>query len=499
MPEQELHDLGVCGALALKYYRIHWRAQQEGRPLAHLLPEVSAMHAAMLISSCASQGQRLQDPVFSPSLLAAYTYPNLAFADESKQSVRVFDMEREETIAVLGCVHGQAIIVHLTSFACHRPHCVRDVHSDEHTTFGDIVSVMFTVDSRFIIVATADSSFWIWDYTSPEENKVRGLAAACCCRLLLPLVRLNNHSLCCCYHFSPRTQLRYFLKSSNGKNAHPSKQANQSGSLTKNTPADEKTPLNRHARAVGECIGIYGCVPSAYGKQIVSWNQGHNVEVWHLAQAVANLQDHPSSATTSTADTIKPKKKKKKKVNGTVYSILLRGHTGQVRCARWSADGRKLVSASDDTTLIVWCAHSFAKMATLRGHKLSVTHIECPLLTGTGGMSGIVVSASVDKTVRIWSLESNEQLAMLIIADRPVSTLAVHSLGHTLAVGQENGAQQLFSLEGMSEYLQLEKIRLDRERVEERKLQQEKAALKAKADGVLAEKKRVRVLLQLCP
>jgi hypothetical protein len=109
-------------------------------------------------------------------------------------------------------------------------------------------------------------------------------------------------------------------------------------------------------------------------------------------------------------------------------------------------------------------------------------------------MSGIAVSASVDKTVRIWSLESYEQVAMLIVADNPVATLAVHSLGHTLTIGQENGAQQMFALEGLPGYLLLEKRRLERERMEQRELEQHNERLRADADGALAEKKKVGTL-----
>ena len=46
----------------------------------------------------------MQDPVQSLSLLAAYTYPNLAFADESRAWVHVYDMEHDATLAVLGYV-----------------------------------------------------------------------------------------------------------------------------------------------------------------------------------------------------------------------------------------------------------------------------------------------------------------------------------------------------------------------------------------------------------
>ena len=50
----------------------------------------------------------------------------------------------------------------------------------------------------------------------------------------------------------------------------------------------------------------------------------------------------------------------------------LKGHEDNVRCVAWSPSGDKFVSASDDTTLIIWDASTGAKILELKGHSGSV-------------------------------------------------------------------------------------------------------------------------------
>ena len=63
-----------------------------------------------------------------------------------------------------------------------------------------------------------------------------------------------------------------------------------------------------------------------------------------------------------------------------------------------STDGRRAVSASDDKTLKVWDLETGRAIRTLRGHSAAIW---------SEGMSadGLrAVSASKDKTVRVWDL-----------------------------------------------------------------------------------------------
>ena len=62
-----------------------------------------------------------------------------------------------------------------------------------------------------------------------------------------------------------------------------------------------------------------------------------------------------------------------------------------------SADGGTVVSASDDRTLKIWSASTGALQQTLEGHGAPVTG--CAISAD----GGTVVSASDDRTLKIWS------------------------------------------------------------------------------------------------
>src|SRR6185369_4161530 len=67
-------------------------------------------------------------------------------------------------------------------------------------------------------------------------------------------------------------------------------------------------------------------------------------------------------------------------------------------------DGRRVVSASDDKTLKVWDLASGQLVATLQGHGSFVT--ACAMSPD----GRCVVSASYDETFKVWDLESHKCL-----------------------------------------------------------------------------------------
>lgn len=74
----------------------------------------------------------------------------------------------------------------------------------------------------------------------------------------------------------------------------------------------------------------------------------------------------------------------------------LRGHTAAV-CALL-IDGRLLISASDDKTIIVWDLNTLKKKGTLKGH----THrVRCLALYGS-----VLVSGGNDKKLRVWDVNT---------------------------------------------------------------------------------------------
>ncbi len=86
---------------------------------------------------------------------------------------------------------------------------------------------------------------------------------------------------------------------------------------------------------------------------------------------------------------------------------ILRGHNGSVGGIAYSPDGTRIVTASADRTARIWDAKTGAQLAVLRGHDGTVR-------TAAYSPDGArIVTASEDKTARIWDAKTGAQLAVL--------------------------------------------------------------------------------------
>jgi hypothetical protein len=82
----------------------------------------------------------------------------------------------------------------------------------------------------------------------------------------------------------------------------------------------------------------------------------------------------------------------------TRLSRLLKVHTGAVRSAAFSPDGKRVVTVSDDNTARIWDAERGSEIASLKGHTGTV-------LSAAFSPDGKrVVTASIDRTARIWDV-----------------------------------------------------------------------------------------------
>jgi len=76
----------------------------------------------------------------------------------------------------------------------------------------------------------------------------------------------------------------------------------------------------------------------------------------------------------------------------------LRGHTDANYMLQWSRDGRRLLSASDDTTARVWTVADGSSIV-LRGHDDDVNHARFSL------DESAVVTSSLDGSIRVWRID----------------------------------------------------------------------------------------------
>ena len=87
--------------------------------------------------------------------------------------------------------------------------------------------------------------------------------------------------------------------------------------------------------------------------------------------------------------------------------IVLNGHKGLLWSASFAPDGRRIVTASEDKTARVWDAENGDQLAILRGHTE-------PVRVASFSPDGRqLITASTDKTARLWDAETGQQIAAL--------------------------------------------------------------------------------------
>jgi len=87
--------------------------------------------------------------------------------------------------------------------------------------------------------------------------------------------------------------------------------------------------------------------------------------------------------------------------------MTLRGHEGRVHSVSFSTDGKRMVSASEDKTVKVWDAATGAELMTLRGHSDQVAGVA---FSPDGKR---IVSGSADNTIRVWDAATGDELMTL--------------------------------------------------------------------------------------
>jgi WD40 repeat protein len=119
---------------------------------------------------------------------------------------------------------------------------------------------------------------------------------------------------------------------------------------------------------------------------------------------------------------------------------VLTGHTDAVNSLVLSADGRRVVSASDDGTLRVWDVLSGQCLKVLEGHTAPVC---CIALSADGQR---VVSGSEDSTLRVWDLQSGECQAVLEGHAGNVSSLVLSWDGHRVVSGSSDSTLRIWDM-----------------------------------------------------
>lgn len=119
----------------------------------------------------------------------------------------------------------------------------------------------------------------------------------------------------------------------------------------------------------------------------------------------------------------------------------LRGHGGAVRGLSVSPDGKQLISASFDTTAIIWSLTSGAAEKVLRFHEGAVNAVV--LL-----QDGRIATSGEDARIAIWQPGQDKPATVLQGHTAPIVSLAVSPDGKTLASASWDNTARLWQLGG---------------------------------------------------
>jgi WD40 repeat protein len=110
----------------------------------------------------------------------------------------------------------------------------------------------------------------------------------------------------------------------------------------------------------------------------------------------------------------------------------LQGHRDVVSCVRFSHDGSRIVSASHDKTLIIWHVQSGEQMVTYRGHRGEVC---CAAWSKD---SKVIASGGFDDDVHVWDAVTPTHAFKLKGHGKAVTSLAFGSEDDILVTGTED-------------------------------------------------------------
>jgi WD40 repeat protein len=119
----------------------------------------------------------------------------------------------------------------------------------------------------------------------------------------------------------------------------------------------------------------------------------------------------------------------------------LSGHSGSVKAVAVTADGKRVISGSWDETVKVWNLETGEELFTLSGHS---SYVQAVAVTADGNR---VISGSWDKTVKVWNLETEKEEFTLKGHSDSVNVVTVTADGKRIISGSSDKTVKVWNLE----------------------------------------------------
>jgi WD40 repeat protein len=129
--------------------------------------------------------------------------------------------------------------------------------------------------------------------------------------------------------------------------------------------------------------------------------------------------------------------------------LTLEGHSDVVASVSFSPDGKQIVSGSDDNTLKVWDAQTGQEMLTLKGHSNSILSVS---FSPDGKR---IVSGSYEAAPKVWDAETGQETLTLKGHISSVNSVSFSPDGKRIVSGSDDGMVKIWDAETGQEMLTL--------------------------------------------